>query len=80
MIRLPLACSLFLLASHALAGPVAADTDAASTAKGVKVVAVDPAQESDAAETVTATAAPARNTAPRGVSPRWRSLLPGMIR
>ena len=80
MIRLPLACCLFLLASHALAGTVAAYTDAANITKDGKVVAADPVQETDAAETVTATAAPARNTVPRGVSPRWRSLLPGMIR
>ncbi len=81
MKRLSLAACLFLFASAALAGtPAAGDDAAAGSGKPGKATAVTATQDNDVTATGNPTATPARSAAPRTVSRRWHSLLPGMIR
>lgn len=81
MSRFLLASCLCLFASIAIAGtPVAIDDAVLGSPKPGKAGTVATAQESDSVPGVHPAATPARIPAPRGVSPRWHSLLPGMIR
>ena len=74
--------SRFLLALYlfAFAAAAMANNTAANGVKPGKATAVSSTQDSDAAATGHPAAAPARSSTPRTVSPRWHSLLPGMIR
>ena len=81
MSRFLLAPVLYLFASVAMAGtPVAIDDAVAGSAKPGKAGTVANTPESDNVAGGHPTATPIRTPAPRGVSPRWHSLLPGMIR
>ena len=81
MSRFLFAPVLYLFASVAMAGtPVAIDDAVAGSAKPGKAGTVANAQEIYSVAGGHPAAAPVRTTAPRGVSPRWHSLLPGMIR
>jgi hypothetical protein len=79
MSRFLLALSLTLFATVAMANDVANTDDAAAAAKQGKNAAVAAPQDSDATASPHAAATPTRSSS-HGVSPRWHSLLPGMIR
>jgi hypothetical protein len=79
MTRLLLALSLALFAPSAFAGEPASTDPVASdpAAKPGKSTSVTATQDADTAST-TPSPAPTRSATPR--TPRWHSLLPGMIR
>ena len=79
MSRFLLALCLFLFAATALANSAVAGGDPAGNGVKPGKAATVSAQDNDAAVSGAAPAAPARS-APRTASPRWHSLLPGMIR
>ena len=72
---LPVLC-LLLVATTASAGEMASSDEPA--AKPGKTTAATAGQEADATPGVHPAAAPAHTATPR--TPRWHSLLPGMIR
>ena len=77
MPRLPLSLCLLLVATSALANePVAGEEPTAKAGKSA--VAVTGGSEGDSAISNHPAIAPARSSTPR--TPRWHSLLPGMIR
>jgi hypothetical protein len=75
------AICLFLSAATAMAGtPVAGDDGAENSVKPGKAASTVSAPDGDATVGGRRTATPARSSTPHAVTPRWHSLLPGMIR
>ena len=80
MSRFLLVLSLTLFATAAMANDSSAADDAvAGTAKAGKNTGVTAVQDTDATASPHAAATPSRSST-RGISPRWHSLLPGLIR
>jgi microcystin-dependent protein len=80
MLRPFLALCLLSLATTSLANTVAASGDpAVDNAKAGKSTATG-TQDGDAVTASPAAVAPARASTPHTTSPRWHSMLPGMIR
>jgi hypothetical protein len=84
MSRSLFALCLFLIASTAMAGtPIVADdsTDGAdANAKSDKAAATSATPDGDATVGGHPAATPAHGSSSHAVTPRWHSLLPGMIR
>ena len=79
MSRSLLASCLFLFAALAMANtPVVNEDPAEGSAKSGKTATISAGQDSDSTATAHPVAIPTRNSTPR--TPRWHSLLPGMIR
>ena len=79
MSRFLLASLLYFFAVAALANEGAASEGVGESVKRGKSTAVTSSQDSESG-TVVAPASPARSSTPRSATPRWHSLLPGMIR
>jgi len=81
MSRFLFALCLFLFAATAMAGtPVASDENADNTAKQGKVATTSSTPDGDATVGGHPVTTPAHGSASHAVTPRWHSLLPGMIR
>lgn len=75
------ALCLFLFAASAMAGaPVAGDDNADNSVKPGKASNSASAPDGNATVGGRPAATPARSSTPHAVTPRWHSLLPGMIR
>lgn len=81
MSRFLTALCLFLFAATAVAGtPVAGDDPADNSVKPVKVATTSSTPDGDATVGGHPVTTPAHSSSPHAVTPRWHSLLPGMIR
>jgi hypothetical protein len=81
MSRFLFALSLFLFAATAMAGtPVVGDETADNSAKQGKATTTSSTPDGDATVGGHPVTTPARTSTSHAVTPRWHSLLPGMIR
>ena len=81
MSRFPIALCLFLFAATAMAGaPVAGDDNADNSVKPGKASTTSSTPDGDATVGGHPVTTPARRSPSHAVTPRWHSLLPGMIR
>jgi len=81
MPRLLSALCLFLFAATAMAGtPVAGDESADNSVKQGKAATTSSTPDGDATVGGHPVTTPARSSSSHAVTPRWHSLLPGMIR
>lgn len=80
MLRPFLALCLLALATSSLANTVAVTGDPAVDNNKQGKSTTTGNQDSDASVTGPAAVAPTRASTPRTTSPRWHSMLPGMIR